>query len=112
MSNAIVIDVPMREMQTAIERAQERRCAYENIDGERCFRAVMEGKEVCSVHHYWELTSAGTMGLPFPQDAPSLQEFLAKMVNLTVSGELKKGRTAFLETLCRLLAENVRLMGR
>src|SRR5436305_8646954 len=102
MAAPIVIDVPMPRA----EVAEADRCVHKRPSGDRCTDSKAEGKEMCEMHADWHASVPAALGLPFPEDAVSLQRFLAKMLDLVMTGRVKPHIARQSESLCKMLFRN------
>jgi hypothetical protein len=98
----IVIDVPMPRP----EVPEAERCRHRRPDGGRCTDSKAAGKEMCEMHNDWHASVPAALGLPFPEDAVSLQRFLAKMLDLVMTGTVKPHIAKQTETLVKMLFRN------
>ena len=98
----VVIDVPMPRP----EVPEAERCTHKRPSGDRCTDSKAAGKQMCEMHHEWHASAPAAMGLPFPEDAVSLQRFLAKMLDLVMTGTVKPHIARQTESLCKMLFRN------
>ena len=82
---AIVLEVPLAgadEEKTnageAVEAKTSAKCEYPRGNGQGCRMPAREGDRYCERHAWWIPTIPATAGMPYPEDAPSLQELMAR----------------------------------
>ena len=100
--NPIVINVPFARLEVPAAE----RCTHKRPSGDSCTDRRAEGKEMCEMHHDWHASAPAVMGLPFPEDAISLQRFLAKMLSLVIAGTVRPHVAKQTESLCKMLFRN------
>jgi hypothetical protein len=100
--NPIVIDVPFKKL----EMLEEERCVNVGPSGARCIERRMDGQQLCDMHGQWQASVPAVMGLPFPEDAVSLQRFLAKMLDLVMLGRVRPNVAKQTESLVKMLFKN------
>ena len=117
----VVIDVPFiktggrgADLQEAGCRGLEdaMRCVEIKADGRRCEDPRDEGSERCMRHTQWFRTNAMVMGLPCPEDAVGLQDFLVRVLALVTGGQFTPGRSAAILKVATLMQKNMREYGR
>ena len=99
----MVIDIPFKKLELLPE---EERCTNGRETGNRCGEHRMPDKEMCEMHWEWHASVPAVMGLPFPEDAVSLQRFLAKMLDLVMLGTVRPSMAKQTESLCKMLFRN------
>ncbi len=113
-----IIDLPFSALErsgpdagvVALEDAK--RCVEIKADGRRCEDARDEGNERCVRHTQWFRTNAMVMGLPCPEDAVGLQEFLVRTLALVAGGQFTPERGAAIVRVATLMQKNMREYGR
>jgi len=109
----VVIDIPFR----ALERSGEagvmvmedaKRCVEIKADGRRCEEPRDEDSERCRRHAEWFKTAAAAMGLPCPEDAAGLHEFLVKTLSLVAQGTFPPQKAGAITRLCGMIEKNMR----
>ncbi len=100
----LVIEIPFGE------RAAEpkvRRCCRMRTDGRQCESAALEGYEECLRHFRWYGLHPPMHALPLPEDALSLQEMMARAVDLVMSKRLTAHEAHAIAELCRIMQKNL-----
>jgi hypothetical protein len=66
------------------------------------------GKDaMCHAHETWWRTIPAVYGLPFPEDAVSLQLFLGMTMHYIMTGKFNGKQLAVIQELSRLVSKNV-----
>ena len=103
---AEIVDIPLAKATSGP------RCEYAMASGEACGRAVegaAAGEPVyCQAHADWLRLGIASWGVPFPEDATSLQQFLTAVMDRMLSGRVRMGLEKPVADVCRLIAQNVR----
>lgn len=102
MEAAHVIDVPMRKA------AGGAGCEYVMASGELCGREAESEDRLCQVHADWMRLGIAQWGVPFPEDATSLQQFLGAVMDRLVNGKVRVGTEKAIADVCKVIARNVR----
>jgi hypothetical protein len=81
-------------------------CNVVKPDGRRCRFPAVEGRTLCEPHARWEV-EAGSWGLPYPDDAVALHQFMSKALAMTVSKQLDARQAGAVVNLCKVMLRNV-----
>jgi hypothetical protein len=81
-------------------------CNVVKPDGRRCRFPALEGRTLCEPHARWEV-EAGSWGLPYPDDAVALHQFMSKALAMTVSKQLDARQAGAVVNLCKVMLRNV-----
>jgi len=89
------------------EVRKETQCVEHRSDGRRCLWPVMEGRTRCQRHEMWFDEIACVMGMPFPEDALSLQNLMAVTISLMLKGTITPQKANAIANICRVMRQNV-----
>ncbi len=110
----VVIDLPFSALERggskdgAVVLEDGKRCVEIKADGRRCEERRDEGSERCRRHTEWFRTAAAAMGLPCPEDAAGLHEFLVRTLALVAQGTFPPPKGAVITRLCGMIEKNMR----
>ncbi len=85
----------------------EAQCTVLLSDGKRCPSPALEGYEECIRHARWNTLLPASPGLPYPEDAISLQEFMARAVSMLLLKRMTAEEAQAVASLCALMLKNL-----
>jgi hypothetical protein len=104
---AIAIDIPWREPQTEHGIEVQEGCQRLRASGEVCGMPVEAGSKECARHERWFSLVPAVFGMPYPEDAVSVQEILARAVSMVVRREMSPEHAKAVAMLCREMRQNL-----
>ena len=115
-SKALVVDVKILPGHRDIETSGEQKdgelvaltqCSHVRADGLRCGRRAAAGLDQCEWHHRWNFEQMLHSGMPYPEDAISIQQILAEATGMVLNRQItpEQGRTVAM--LCREMRQNL-----
>jgi hypothetical protein len=104
---AIAIDIPWRELEAERVVEVEEGCPRLRASGEMCGMPMEPGSKECSRHERWYSLVPAVFGMPYPEDAVSVQEILARAVSMVVGREMKPEQARAIALLCREMRQNL-----
>ncbi len=102
---SLTVEIPVRRAPAAVPEAN--RCAHQRANGRRCPRAAVEGGNLCERHAEWYRLVPPILAMPYPDDAVSLQETMARAVALVLAKILDAPRAHAVASLCRIMLLNL-----
>ena len=113
---ALICDVPIRAGNRAIGRAGQqeealealRQCDHLRADGLRCGRRAAPGRDQCEWHDKWNFHMMVHSGMPYPEDAISIQQMLAETTSLVLNQQVTPEQAKAVAALCREMRQNLR----
>ena len=115
---ALVVDVPIRagereigasgqaaEGKQALEALKQ--CDHVRADGLRCGRRAAAGREQCEWHDKWNFQLMVHSGMPYPEDAISIQQVLAETMGLLLCKHITPEEARAVAALCREMRQNL-----
>lgn len=115
---ALVVDVKIRSGHREIgpsgrvhegDQALEalKQCTYVRADGLRCGRRAGRGMEECEWHHRWNFELMIHTGMPYPEDAISIQQMLAEAMGMVMHRHITPEQGRAVAALCREMRQNL-----
>jgi len=99
-----VIEIPFAKLEAPPE---VRYCRRLHSDGRPCELPAMEGYEECLRHFRWHSLHVSVHPLPLPEDALSLQETLARAVDMVLSQQITAHEARAVAELCCIMEKNL-----
>jgi hypothetical protein len=100
-----VASCQLSEGQTAIQASAQ--CSHVRADGLRCGRRAASGREECEWHGDWNFQMMPHTGLPYPEDAISIQHVLAQTMGMMLNRHITPEQARAVAVLCRELRQNL-----
>jgi len=106
----LVVEIPLRrnEEQRGAGEEEAQRCVRLRSDGSQCPFPVLEGYDECLRHARWYQIVPALPGLPYPEDALSLQEMMARAVSQVMCKRLTAGEARAIALLGQVMLRNLR----
>ncbi|MFB3917294.1 MAG: hypothetical protein ACE14M_11230 [Terriglobales bacterium] len=76
-------------------------------DGRQCVFPAKEGFDKCERHQRWYASVPPMLGMPYPEDAISLQEVMAQTVAMVLNRELEADKALAVQKLCQTMEKNL-----
>jgi hypothetical protein len=118
---AIVIDVPVRwggaedtaQVVAPVGRAAAsglrfKRCQMVNAEGGQCRWPIQGVGQHCWRHRTWNVTLASTLGIPYVEDAVTLQEVILRTIAAVIDHRITLPQARVIADLCRTMRKNLR----
>ena len=82
-------------------------CSHVRADGLRCGRRAGPGAEQCEWHGDWNFQMMPHTGLPYPEDAISIQQLLAQTMGMMLNRHITPEQARAAAALCREMRQNL-----
>jgi hypothetical protein len=83
------------------------RCRVLLSDSSQCESPAIDGFDECIRHARWNTLVPVQAGLPYPEDAVALQEFMARAVSMLLSKRMTAQEAQAVASLCALMLKNL-----
>ena len=109
----IIVDVKIqppvagRQPSEQTDLATIAQCSHTRSDGLRCGRRAAPGREQCEWHDKWNFRLMVHSGMPYPEDAVSIQEVLADTMGLLLNRHITPEQARAVASLCREMRHNL-----
>ena len=104
---ATVLEIPFEMPQPGREVKRGRQCIKLRATGQQCRTPAVDGHEYCLRHEMWYNLAPAVLGMPYPEDSVSLQEVMARTLDLLLSRRITPAMANAIEKLCRLMMRNL-----
>ncbi len=101
-----IVDLPY-QVEGAESAQLQDACPRLRATGQVCGMPVEPGARECPRHERWYSLVPAVFGMPYPEDAVSVQEILARAVAMVVRREMNPQQARAVAMLCRELRQNV-----
>jgi hypothetical protein len=82
-------------------------CSHVRADGLRCGRRAAPGREECEWHDKWNYQLMVHSGMPYPEDAISIQQILSEAVGMVLCRHITPEQARAVASLCREMRQNL-----
>lgn len=116
-SKALVVDVPIRSRRREADLSGRetngealealKQCDHVRADGLRCGRRAAPGMEQCEWHNKWNYLLMVNSGMPYPEDAISIQHMLAEAMGMMLNKQITPEQARAVAALCREMRQNL-----
>lgn len=104
---ATVLEIPLEMPQPGRQVKRGSQCIRLRANGLQCRMPAVEGHDYCLRHEMWYNLVPAVLGMPYPEDAVSLQEVMARTLDLLLSRRITPAMASAIERLCRLMMKNL-----
>ncbi len=94
-----------QEGSQSLEALQQ--CSHVRADGLRCGRRAAPGQEQCEWHNKWNFQLMVHSGMPYPEDAISIQQVLAETMGMLLCRHISPEQARAVASLCREMRQNL-----
>lgn len=84
-----------------------KQCDHVRADGLRCGRRAAPGREQCEWHDKWNFQLMVHSGMPYPEDAISIQQVLAETLGMVLLKHITPEQGRAVAALCREMRQNL-----
>ncbi len=114
----MVVDVKIKSGDQAICRSGDLKaenqslttiaqCSHVRADGLRCGRRAAPNQEQCEWHSKWNFQLMVHSGMPYPEDAISIQQVLAQTMGMLLCRHITPEQARAVASLCKEMRANL-----
>jgi len=114
----MVVDIKIKSSDQAICRSGDlngengslatiAQCSHVRADGMRCGRRAAPGRDQCEWHGDWNFQLMPHSAMPYPEDAISIQQLLARTLAMMLSRHITPDQARAAAVLCKEMRANL-----